>query len=187
MTVSVVVVMTSHGGGRLDERTAMRTVHLCEGVNVLQLRAAEVPVDSAAIVRVEPAATTVTSATAAARVGVLGERGVLTGELGLDALAVRGVADGREDGANALDELKNVVSDKGTSKHSRVRDRASSTHHHTLADLAVVQDGLDDIVAVAVAKELLESGAVEHLSDEDLPDLGVGHADALLHDVGREP
>jgi hypothetical protein len=61
------------------------------------------------------------------------------------------------------------------------------THHHPLVHVAVVQDGLDHVVAVAVPEELLEAGPVEHLADENLADFRVGNADAFLHDVGREP
>jgi hypothetical protein len=65
--------------------------------------------------------------------------------------------------------------------------RQAKTYHHALLDLAVVENGLDDVVAVAVAQQLLETGTVEHLGDENLADLGVGDADTLFYNIGREP
>jgi hypothetical protein len=123
-------------------------------------------------------ATTSTTGTAAAAAAAVAERSVLTLELGLDALAVRRVADRREDGTDALDKLGRLALDLLT---------ASPTHNHTLVDLAVVEDRLDDIVAVAVAQELLQAGAVKHLANEHLADFRVGDADTLFYNIGREP
>lgn len=92
------------------EGAAVGTVDLSEGVDVLQLRAANVArmvaTGVAVVVTTTAVATTATTSTTATTAVV--ERRVLTLKLGLDALAVGSVADGRENGADSLDELRSV-------------------------------------------------------------------------------
>jgi len=58
-----------------------------------------------------------------------------------------------------------------------------NTHHHALVDIAVIQNRLDHIVAIRIAKELLQTRAIQDLGDEGFADLGVSDTNALLHDV----
>lgn len=93
----------------LDVRT-LRAVNLGKSVDVLQLRSAEVSLVAADLgsSASESTATSSTSASTtstSAAVAVLRERRVFTSELRLDTLAVRRVADGRENGSDRLDEL----------------------------------------------------------------------------------
>lgn len=103
---------------------------------------------------------TVTVAVASAVVVMLLH--VLPLELGLNPLAVRRVADHREDRPDALDEK------------------------HSLARFGIVERRLDDVVGERVPEEFLESVPVEELGDEDLARLRLGDSDALLDDIGRE-
>ena len=142
---------------RSDEGSTLTSIDLGESIDVLQLRASKVTVEVAATVA---SSTTVAATTAAA--AVVRQRSVLSGEFRLNAFAVRRVADRGEDGTDALHQ------------------------DHALGCLAVVEDGLDDVVAIGVAEELFEAGAVENLGHEGFADLGVGHADALFYNIGRE-
>jgi hypothetical protein len=184
VAASPAAVATGH------ERRTGSAIDLGEGVHVLKLgatkmtrvvatgRAVVVATAVATAAAVATATTSTTGTAAAAAAAAVAERSVLTLELGLDALAVRRVADRREDGTDALDKLGRLALDLLT---------ASPTHNHTLVDLAVVEDRLDDIVAVAVAQELLQAGAVKHLANEHLADFRVGDADTLFYNIGREP
>ena len=57
------------------------------------------------------------------------------------------------------------------------------TYDHSLGHITVIQDGLDDIVSVAVSKQLFESRSVQDFSHQSLSDLGVCHSDALFDDI----
>ena len=98
--------------------------------------------------------------------GVAADRAVvvhlLALELVLDALAVRRVADERENGANAFNEQR------------------------ALAGFGVVESSLDAVVPVRVAEKLFEARAVEQLLDEHLARRVLGNANALLDDVRGE-
>ena len=128
---------------------------------MLQLRSAQmplIPIASAAMTTAK--STPATSTAAPAAIARVTKGRVLTSKLALDTFTVRRVADRRENGADALDQ------------------------EHALGQLAVVENGLNDIVAVRVTQQLLETRAVEDFGDEHLANLGIGDADALFDDVG---
>lgn len=109
------------------------------------------------------ASTSVAStAVTTAKVMVMMTAHLLSLKLGLDALAVRRVANHRQDRLDVFDE------------------------HHTLGGLGIVERRLDDIVGKRVAEELFQAVAVEQLADENLAKLRVSDTDALFDDVGRE-
>lgn len=110
-----------------DERS-LRAVDLGKCVDVLQLRSSQVSLVSLATTSVSTSSAGMSTWLRSSRssVVVLGERGVFSGQLRLDSLAVRGVSDRRQDWSDGLDQ------------------------NHSLAHVTVVQDGLDDIVSVAV-------------------------------------
>lgn len=111
---------------------------------------------------------------------------VLSLELGLDSLAVRGVADHGEDGSDALDELRRKEG-RVRVGHPQQEDRKyRATHEHALSRLGVVKSGLDDVVGERISEELLESVSVEKLSDEGLSGLGLGNSDALRVDRSKD-
>jgi len=103
-STALVGASTATVAARAHERSASSAVHLGEGVDVLQLRAAEVAGVVATSRTVAVAATSTKAAAPTAT--AVAERRVLALELGLDALAVGRVADRGENGADALDELK---------------------------------------------------------------------------------
>lgn len=104
---------------------------------------------------------------------------VLSLELGLDSLAVGGVANHRENGSDALDELWRSNVEESDLDNSKQKKRKTATDEHALSRLGVVKSGLDDVVGERVSEELLESVSVEKLSDEGLSGLGLGDSDAL--------
>lgn len=82
--------------------------------------------------------------------------------LGLNALAVRCVANHRQDWADSLDQLS------------------------TLRRLGVVKSGLDDVIGERVTQETLETLLVEQLVDDRTTSSRIGDTDALLDNVRRE-
>lgn len=157
-------VHVSSRGMTVLHEWAATTIDVRQGVNVLQLGTADVATGRVVTATTTTAATP-TSVTVAAVVVVTVVRlegRIFAGKLGLDSFAVRSVADGRKDGTNALHK------------------------NHTLSDLTVVKDGLDHIVAVAVAKQFFQSRSVEHFTDEHFSDFGIGHTDTLFDNIGRE-
>ena len=137
---------------RVDRR--WRVVHHADAAS-----AAEGEVEQGRLLVVAAVAVAATAVATAVGVVVLH---VLALQLRLDPLAVRGVADHRQNRPDALDE------------------------EHALAGLGIVERRLNNIVGERVAQELLEPVPVEELGDERLARLGLGDADALLDDVGRE-
>jgi len=95
-------------------------------------------------------------------VGVVVTAHLLALELGLDPLAVRSVADHRENRSDAVDK------------------------QHTLTRFGVVQRSLDDVVGERVSQQLLKATSVEQLADEDLPLLRIGNSDALKEESKDE-
>ena len=140
------------------KRPALGAVHFSKRVEVLQLRTTQMTLISTLVAA--PSAWTTTAATTTSTAVARVPKGrVFPRKLGLDTLAVWRVADRRENGANAFDK------------------------QHALRHFAVVENGLNDIVAVRVAEELFESRPVENLGHEHFADFGIGHTDALFHDV----
>lgn len=141
---------------------AATAVDVRKGVDVLQLGTTNVATRRVVITTTAATATSVTVAAIVVVTVVRLEGRIFSGKLGLDSFAVRSVADGREDGTDALHK------------------------NHTLSNLTVVKDGLDHIVAVAVTKQLFQSRSVEHFTDEYLADFGIGHTYTLFDNIGGE-
>ena len=163
----------SHGEWRaiaVGHEWTLRAVYFGESIDVLELRTTEmslIPSSTATAATTSISSSTISTTTTAATssassTSVLGEGSVFAGELGLNPLAVGRVADGREDGPDAVDE------------------------DHALLYLTVVEDGLDHVVAVAVSQELFQTWTIEHLGDQAFSSLGVSHSDAFLDDIRRE-
>lgn len=109
------VVSVSRGHAilrRAHVRTTLRAVDFGEGVDVLQLRSAQVSVVASAATstfsETTSSPTVFTAVSTATASTAIGERRVFTGQLRLDSLAIRRVSDRRQDGSDALDELRLV-------------------------------------------------------------------------------
>lgn len=150
-TVAVTVVALSHVVVTVRDVRTLRAVHLGEGVDVLKLGSTEVALVAANWGSSSSESTTTASTstpTSSAAVAVLRKGRIFTRKLRLDTLAVRRVANRREDRSDRLDKL--CISNAGM-------QRVRSTHKQSLVDVAVVKDGLNDVVSVRVSQELLQS------------------------------
>ena len=118
------VLMIRHELVVLRDEGALTPINFGQGVDVLQLGSTEVSLipssTASASSTAVPSSSTVSSpSTSSSTTTVLRKRGVFTGELGLNTLAVGCVADRREDGPDGFDELPRALTSDSV-RHSQV-------------------------------------------------------------------